>query len=291
MKARRALLYVPGDDTRKIRKAAALDADSVCLDMEDGVAANRKIAARQTVTGALLSLGFGRSERLVRINAFGSGLEAEDLATVLRARPDGIVIPKVEDAQPLLWADQEITTAEDGFGWPAGSTGLIAVVETARGIINLAAIAGACPRLQALIIGAEDLAMDTGAMRTPHGWEVFYARSALVTHAAAFGLQAIDMVYVDFTDAEGLSREALQGAQLGFTGKQIIHPDQVEPVHEAFTPSDQAIAYAQRVLQAGEKNQASGIGAFALEGKMVDAPVIKTARRVLDRARAAGKIA
>ncbi len=291
MKARRALLYVPGDDPRKIRKAAALDADSVCLDMEDGVAANRKIAARQTITAALLSLDFGRSERLVRINASGSGLEAEDLAVVLRARPDGIVIPKVDDAQPLLWADQEITTAENGFGWPAGSIGLIAVVETARGIVNLAAIAGATPRLQALILGAEDLAMDTGALRTPHGWEVFYARSALVTHAAAFGLQAIDMVYVDFTDTEGLSREALQGAQLGFTGKQIIHPDQVEAVQEAFTPSDEAIAYAQRVLQAGEKNQASGIGAFALQGKMVDAPVIKTARRVLDRARAAGKIA
>jgi citrate lyase beta subunit len=168
---------------------------------------------------------------------------------------------------------------------------LIAIVESARGILNLAAIAGASPRLQALIFGADDLAVDLGAQRTPHGWEVFYARSALVTHAAAFGLQAIDMVYVDFKDQQGLQREALQGAQLGFTGKQIIHPSQIAPVHAAFTPSDEAITEALRVLQANEINQAAGIGAFALEGRMVDAPIVKAARRILERGRAAGKVA
>lgn len=290
MRARRALLYVPGDDLRKIQKAAVLGADSVCLDMEDGVAASRKTAARNTIVEALQSLDFGRSERLARINGFGSAYAEEDLEAAISARPDGIIIPKVDDPQTLQAADQMITTAEKGFGWPVGEICLLAIVESARAIINLAAIASAVPRLQALIFGADDLAVDTGAQRTSHGWEVFYARSALVTHAAAFGLQAIDMVYIDFKDVEGVRREALQGAQLGFSGKQIIHPNQVEPVQAAFTPSKEAIAHALRILQADEENQASGIGAFSLEGKMVDAPMVKAARRILERARAAGKI-
>ncbi len=290
MKIRRALLYVPGDDLRKIQKAAALGADCVCLDMEDGVAATRKITARLTIAEALPELDFGRSERLVRINGLGPGLEQADLQAAAAARPDGIVLPKVDDAHAVQWADQELSRAEQEFGWPAGGIILIAIVESARGILNLAEIAGASPRLQALIFGADDLAVDIGAQRTPQGWEVFYARSALVTHAAAFGLQAIDMVYGDFNDLEGLQREALQGAQLGYSGKQVIHPNQVAPVQAAFTPSDQAIAEALTILQADEIKQASGIGAFAMQGKMVDAPIVKAARRIVERGRAAGKI-
>jgi citrate lyase beta subunit len=144
--------------------------------------------------------------------------------------------------------------------------------------------------LQALIFGAEDLAGDIGATRTPEGWEVFYARSAVVTLAAAFDLQAIDMVYVDFQDIEGLQRESIQGARMGFSGKQVIHPNQVAPVQEAFTPDAAAIAQALRVLQAFERYQEDGYGAFALDGKMVDAPVVKAAERVLARARAAGRV-
>jgi citrate lyase beta subunit len=290
MRARRALLYVPGDDLGKLQKAAALGADSVCLDMEDGVAASRKLTARQLIADTLPELDFGRSERLVRINSVGTGLENADLEAAIAARPDGIVIPKVDDAQSLQWADRELNRAEQNLGWPPGSIILIAIVESARGILNLAAIAAASPRLQALIFGADDLAVDIGAQRTPQGWEVFYARSALVTHATAFGLQAIDMVYGDFKDLEGLQREALQGAQLGYTGKQVIHPSQVAPVQAAFTPSDQAIADALRILQVNELKQASGIGAFALEGRMVDAPIVKAARRIVERGRAAGKI-
>lgn len=291
MRARRALLYVPGDDLGKLQKAAALGADSVCLDMEDGVAASRKLTARQLIADTLPELDFGRSERLVRINSVGTGLEYADLEAAIAAKPDGIVIPKVDDAQSLQWADQELNRTEQNMGWSPGSIILIAIVESARGILNLAAIAAASPRLQALIFGADDLAVDIGAQRTPQGWEVFYARSALVTHATAFGLQAIDMVYGDFKDLEGLQREALQGAQLGYTGKQVIHPSQVAPVQAAFTPSDQAIADALRILQVNELKQASGIGAFALEGRMVDAPIVKAARRIVERGRAAGKIA
>ena len=290
MRARRALLYTPGDDLRKIRKAAALEVDSICMDMEDGVALNRKLEARQTIVEALRTLEFGTSERLARINPVGSGLEADDLEAVIHARPDGIVIPKVEFGEEVRWVSEQIGEAEYLHGWPVGDVRLLVGIETARAIINLQQIAGADSRLEGLIFGSEDFASDIGAMRTRQGLEVFYARSAVVTYAAAYGLQAIDMVHVDFRDSQSLYEEALQGAQMAFAGKQIIHPDQIEPVQRAFTPTDEAIAQAQRLMQAFHQHQQDGVGAFALEGKMVDAPIIKAAERVLALARAAGKI-
>jgi citrate lyase beta subunit len=292
MRARRALLYMPGDDMRKIQKAAGLQVDCVCMDMEDGVALNRKAQARQTILEALGTLDFGTSERLVRINPVGSGLESEDLHAVLPGGPDGIVIPKVENPEQLRWADQEITRylqekkqAEEGK-----EIGLIAVIETARAIIDLKAIAAASPLLKVLVFGAEDLAGDMGAVRTREGWEIFYARGAVALHAAAFNLQAIDMVYVDFHDTQGLIEEARQGARMGFSGKQIIHPNQIDPVQAAFTPTDEELREALRVMEAFESHQQSGRGAFALDGKMVDAPVVKAAKKVMAKAKAAGKI-
>jgi citrate lyase subunit beta-like protein len=281
---------MPGDDLRKIRKATTLDVDCVCMDMEDGVALNRKAEARQTIAQALQTLDFRRSERLARINAIGSSFEAEDLAVVLPARPDGIVIPKMESAGQIRWVSQVIASHEAQNGWPIGSICLLVVVETARGIVNLGEIAAADPRLQAMIFGAEDFAGDIGATRTVEAWEVFYARSAVVTHAAANGQQAIDMVYIDFNDQDGLRREALQGAGMAFAGKQVIHPNQVAPVQQAFTPSEEAIAYARRVVQAFDENQRLGKGAFALDGKMIDAPILKSAERVIALAKAAGKL-
>lgn len=290
MRARRALLYVPGDDLKKIRKAAALNADCVCLDIEDGVAINRKNDARISISDALKTINFGRSERLARVNAVGTGLENDDLMTVLPSHPNGIVVPKVDDGWQVHWVCEHITEFEREMGWPDGEIRVIVQVESARGIVNLPAICTADPRLEAVIFGAEDFANDIGATRTKDSWEVFYARSVVVTHCAAFGLQAIDMVYVDYKDTEGLRLEAAQGAQMGFEGKQIIHPSQVEPVQEAYTPSDESIAHALRVMEAGEQNQQRGFGAFSLDDKMVDAPVVKAAIRVLARARAAGKL-
>lgn len=290
MRARRALLYMPGDDLRKIKKATTLGVDCVCMDMEDGVAINRKVEARLTISEALRTLDFGSSEKLARINPVGSGLEEQDLQAVLPSHPDGIVVPKVEHAGQVRWVSQQIALAEQAHGWPLPPISLIVLVETALGIVNLGEIASADARLQALIFGAEDLAGDIGAERTPQGWEVFYARSAVVTYASAYDLEAIDQVYVDFHDTAGLVQEARQGAQMGFAGKQVIHPNQVLPVQEAFTPSDQAIEQAARLMQAFREHQQNGRGAFAYEGKMVDAPVIKAASKVLARAEAAGKI-
>lgn len=290
MRARRALLYMPGDDLHKIRKATTLGVDCICMDMEDGVAANRKVAARDTIVQALNSLDFGRSERLARINPVGSGMETIELTTVIPAHPDGIVIPKVETGDQIRWASAMIAELEKQSGWTVGQTILIAIVETALAIVNLREIATADPRLNGLIFGAEDLAGDIGAQRTPEAEEVFYARSAIVTYAAAFNLQAIDMVNIDFKDIQGLIEESKRGARMGYTGKQIIHPNQVIPVQEAFTPDEETIAKALHIMEAYAEHQQAGMGAFALDGKMIDAPIVKAAERIIARAVAAGKI-
>lgn len=290
MRSRRALLYMPGDDLHKIQKSITLGIDCICMDIEDGVAANRKTEARTTIASALHSLDFGQSERLVRINPVGSGMEIADLQAVLPEHPDGIVIPKVHSAAQIRWVGEQLAQAEIQNGWPEGSMIILALVETALGVVNLPEIARSDTRLQGLIFGAEDLAGDIGAVRTREGWEIFYARSAVVTNAAAYGLQAIDMVFMNIQDIEGLREESVQGARMAYTGKQIIHPNQVEPVQTAFTPSDEAIAQAKRVVEAAAQNQEAGKGAFTLDGKMVDAPVVRAAEWVLERARAAGKV-
>ncbi len=289
LRARRALLYTPGDDRHKIEKTLTLGVDCVCMDMEDGVAPNHKADARQGIAKALRELDFGRSEKLARINAVGSGLETEDLQAVLACRPDGVVVPKVETLEQLQWVSGKIEAAELGFGWPLGSIRLLAGVETPGAILNLKEIASQ-PRLDALLFGGEDYAASIGARRTPGALELLYARSAVVTACAANGLQAIDLVSVDFQDLETLRREASFGATLGYTGKQVIHPNQVVIVQEAFTPDEAAIEAARRLVQDFESHQAHGSGVFARDGRMVELPHVKAARAVLERARAAGRI-
>jgi citrate lyase subunit beta-like protein len=289
MHSRRALLYVPGDDRNKIEKAINFGVDSICLDMEDGVALNRKEAARINIPKALQELDFGAAERLARINAVGSGLERADLTAALPARPDGIVIPKLEALEQIQWVAEIIEAAELSNGWPVNSIRILVGVETARGILNLKEIASH-PRLDGIIFGAEDYAASIGATRSRNSWEVLYARSAIVTACASFDLQAIDMVSIDFKDLVNLKVEAAQGAAMGFGGKQVIHPAQVGPVQEAFTPSDEAIAHAQRVVETFAASQNEGKGAYALDGKMIDRPLLKQAEKVLARARAAGKV-
>ncbi len=281
---------MPGDDLHKIEKGAGLGVDSIIMDLEDGVALGNKAAARQTIVQALQSVQFGRSERLVRINAIGTGLEYDDLKVTLPDHPDGIVIPKVEHAEQVQQISEQITIVERRQHWPLGVIRLLALVETARGIVNLKEIAASDSRLDALIFGAEDLAGDIGATRTPEGWEVFYARSAVVTHAAAFGLQAIDTVHVNLTDIDGMVSQSEQALRMGYTGKLAIHPRQVEPITRVFTPSDDAIRKAKQLVDAYQHHQEKGIGAFTLDGKMVDTPMLRAAQRILDRARAAGKL-
>ncbi len=289
MRARRALLYMPGNDLHKIEKATTLGVDSICMDIEDSVSDDRKIEARQTIKQALQTLDFGGSEKLVRINRVDSNLAREELEEILPAHPDGIVVSKAVSATALQFVNRLITEAEEQYHWPEGSIVLLAMIETPHAIINLPEISSATRRLQAFIFGADDMAVGLGARRTSEAWEVFYARSAVVLHAAAHGLQAIDMVKIDFHDLEGLRAEALQGMQLGFTGKQIIHPNQVQPVQEIFTPSDEAVAAARKLLDDYGESAQKGKGAFAMNGKMIDMPTVKAAQNLIAQAKAAGK--
>jgi citrate lyase beta subunit len=278
---------MPGDDRHKIEKAITLDVDCICMDMEDGVAFSRKTAARRTIGEALQNLDFGRSEKLVRINDIGSGLEQEDIQAVLPFRPDGIVAPKVETLEQLQWVNAKIEAAELANGWPFNSIRILVGVETARAILNLKEIAS-YPRLDGIIFGGEDYAASVGATRTTEALELFYARSAVVMACAAYGLQAIDMVTVDFRDLERVHNEALFGMQLGYAGKQVIHPAQVGIVQEAFTPGVESVESARRIVEAFETSQQEGRGAFAMEGRMIDLPLVKAAQNLLARAEAAG---
>jgi citrate lyase beta subunit len=286
MRVRRALLFMPGDDRRKIEKGASLGADAVIMDLEDGVALNRKAAARECIAGALRELSFGSSERLVRINPVSdNNLYLDDLRATYPAQPDGYVIPKVCSAADVHAVADWIASQ----GAPARPLTLLAIIETARGVVNLREIAGTgIPGLEGLIFGAEDLTGDLGAVRTIYGHEVAYARAAVVVHAKAFELQAIDGVYTTLDDVEGLTADTRYILEMGYTGKLAIHPRQVAPIQKVFTPTEDEIAYAQRLIDAFNEHQAAGAGVFALDGRMVDMPMVRAAQAVLARAHAAG---
>ena len=281
---RRSLLFVPGDAQRKIEKALALEVDGVILDLEDGVAQSQKQAARATIAQALVTLDFGARERIVRVNAFESGLVEEEVHATVEARPDAYLAPKVEDPHALLTLDHLLEQAEARHGWPRRSMRLLAMIETALGVMNLREICKATPRLDALVFGAEDYAASTGALRTRAGMEILYARSAIVAAAGAYGLDAIDCVFVDYADSDGLAADCATARGLGFVGKTIIHPAQVAAANMAFTPSADEVAWAQALAARFAEHQRLGKGAFAYEGKMVDMPILRAAQRTLRRA-------
>jgi citrate lyase beta subunit len=279
---------MPGDNWKMITKSITLGLDCICMDMEDGTAISQKAKARATIAKALQELDFGKSEKLARINSVGSGWEQDDIEAVLPYHPDGIVIPKVESFAHVEWASQIIEAEELKFGWQVNSIRILIGVETARGILNLKEIA-AHPRLDAIIFGGEDFAASIGATRTKDATELLYARQAVVVACAANDLQAIDIVAIDYRDIEALRAESEFGARLGYSGKQIIHPAQVEPVQAAFTPNDETIAHAKRIVETFEASQKEGKGAYSLDGKMIDMPLLKNAQKALERARAAGR--
>lgn len=288
---RRSLLFMPGDDLRKIEKGAALNVDSVIMDLEDGVALNRKAEARDTIRRALREVEFGSAERLIRINPVSEEhtLWKADLDTTIEGYPDGYVIPKVESVEQIQQVDEYLTRAEGNYGWIFNSIRLIPIIESARGIINLNALAGCSDRLAALAFGAEDLAGDIGAIRTSDGWEIFYGRSALVIHAKAYGLQAIDTPYVNLSEDDSqLISETEQAHYMGYTGKLAIHPRQVTHIQRIFTPGPDAIIQARDLIAAHDRHQADGTGVFAYDGRMIDMPMIRAAQTVLNRAKAAG---
>jgi citrate lyase beta subunit len=228
-------------------------------------------------------LDFGRRERLIRVNGVDTPFFEDDLRETIDAHPDGYVLPKVETAADVHRICRMLDAAERERGWPAGGIGLIILIESPRGVLNLRDICEADARLQAIIFGAEDYASFIGAQRTPEATEVLFARSAVVNACGAYGLQPVDMVFINFNDDAGLEQECLRGRQLGFVGKQVIHPRQIGIVNRCFSPSDEEIAWARRVVEGYRTSQGEGHGAFALDGRMIDLPVVRQAERILSQ--------
>jgi citrate lyase subunit beta / citryl-CoA lyase len=273
---RRSVMFTPGDRREMLRKAPSADADVLVLDLEDAVAPDRKAEAREAVADVLDDPEFDpESEVCVRVNpAF-----EDDLAILERARPDALMLPKVASAGDVDRLDRAVR----GRGDPLP---VLALVESARGVLEAPAIASH-EATDALVFGAEDLAADVGATRTREGTEVLYARERLVIAASAAGIDAIDTVYTDVEDREGLAEETRFAAGLGYDGKMAIHPAQVAPINGAFTPDPDEVEWAERVLEAREAAEREGRGVFRVDDEMIDAPLIAQAERIVERARAA----
>jgi citrate lyase beta subunit len=286
---RRTFLYVPGSEERKLAKAAGLGADAVILDLEDSVAPERKDEARERIRALLRTDPEPAVEWLIRLNATTSPRFDADLACGVAARPDGLVIPKVDDPSVLREVDQRLAAAEQDAGQPAGSLKLFAMIESARAVLSAHTIATATPRLQGLILGHVDLLRDLGLTPGPAGQgTVHHARCHLVLAARAAGVDAVDAIYLNIREQDGLRDEALQAAGMGFVGKQIIHPEQIPIVHAAFTPSAERVQRARRTLEAWQKAQAEGKAVAALDGELLEPPVVAMETLVLQRARQAG---
>jgi citrate lyase subunit beta/citryl-CoA lyase len=275
---RRSVLFSPGDRESLLRKAPTTGADVVVFDLEDAVAPERKEKARETVRAVLADVD-AECELAVRVTPPGRGAAA-DLDAVLPASPDSLVLPKAESAADV---QRLAAMARERDATPP----ILALVETAAGVLDAEAIAAADPT-DALVFGAEDLAADVGATRTEAGTEVLYAREHVVLAAAAAGVDAIDTVYTDFEDTDGLREETAFALELGYDGKLAIHPSQVGPINEAFTPDPGRVAWARRILDARDEAGADGRAVFAVDGEMIDAPLVAQARRVVERASVAG---
>lgn len=280
----RSLLFMPADSPRKIAKGAELPADAIIADLEDAVAPSRKQKARSLLVESFRALPPDGPLRSIRINPVRSPFWPDDLLQTFAAAPQLYVIPKVESAADLQRVDERLSPLESNAGLPVGSVRLLPIVESAAGVVNLPEIARADPRIVALAFGAEDFAGDIGAQRSREGWEVFYARSAVVTVAAAFGLQAIDTVYTELASDSGLAEECETVQKMGFRGKLAIHPRQVEVINRAFTPDLAEVAAARRLIAVFEAHQRAGRGVCVLDGKMVDMPMYRAAQDLLARA-------
>uniref|UniRef100_A0A6P7FEK8 Citramalyl-CoA lyase, mitochondrial n=1 Tax=Diabrotica virgifera virgifera TaxID=50390 RepID=A0A6P7FEK8_DIAVI len=290
-KPRRALMYVPGNDLRKISKISSLNVDCIALDCEDGVAFNKKDEARQTIRDSLAQLVSNseiKSDIGVRVNSIDSDMCEKDLEVCLSGKvlPHTVLLPKVEESDHLRWFSEKLDKSIQS----SNKVNLIIYIESAKAFTNLTEICKTAVELSeqskfvpnSLVFGSDDFCASIGATRTEDAIEVLYARQMLVLNAKAFNLQAIDMVYINYKDLGGLKRQSEQGMRMGYTGKQVIHPGQIQVVQEAFLPSEEKIEWARGLLHAFKEHQATGKGAFTYRGSMIDMPTMKQAQNVID---------
>jgi citrate lyase subunit beta/citryl-CoA lyase len=291
MDLKRSWMFVPGHRQKMIDKALGLHADAIMLDIEDGVAPNEKDTARRLIGEAL-----GRPKapnapaRFVRINAIGHARMDADLDAVVRPGLEGLVLPKVETPEEVKKVDAILTLRERELKMPSGGVKLLVAIESPRGLLNGPAIAGCSSRVVGLMFGAEDFGRELGLPTSREGEarDMLYARSAMVVAAASAHVQAVDGVWVDLKDRDGLVNFARQSRRLGFSAMSSIHPSQIEPINQMFSPTVEEIDYAQQVVKAFEEANARGDGSIAFGGQLIDRPIVERARRTLEMAKTLG---
>ena len=293
---RRSELTSPGYSLKMMTKAVSLDADEVIFDLEDACAVSQKVAARQTVIEALTTLEFGGKLRAFRPNGLHTPFCYRDIVEVVEAAGaflDSVVIPKINAPADVLFVDRLLTQIEMNMGLPVGRISIEALIESAQGVLHAEQIANATPRLASLIFGLVDFAGDIGAKET--GAEQFfyyhYAKAKVITAARAAGIACLDGVTLAIRDLDACQRDASSAAHMGFDGKWAIHPSQVPVINAAFTPTNEEIARAQRILAAyAQADVEQGIGALVIDDEMIDAASLRVERQKLAIAHRAGLI-
>lgn len=284
----RTSLYAGGTSPVKMIQAGFYNEDCLVYDLEDSVSAGEKDAARLLVYNAVKYQRPKGKYILIRVNGIYSEYLDEDLEAAVRAQPDAIRIPKVEYASEVQRIDEKITAIEEKAGLPLGGIQLWCNIESYLGVLNAREIAKASPRVAAMALGAEDFTASMTAQRTKPGWEIFYARNAVLMACREAGISAQDAVFSDINDQEGLQRDLEMTRTLGFDGKTCVHPRQIDAVNACFTPSLKEIRNAQRVLAALDEAAKNHTGVCTLDGGMVDKPMELRARSTLAKAEAAG---
>lgn len=285
---RRTMMFVPGNNPANLQSAGLYGADAVIFDLEDAVSIREKDSARHLVRNAILKMNYP-CEVVVRINHIRSPFGYDDLNCVLAARPDIIRLPKTESAADIREIADIIDKAEKEHGFAQGSIKLMAAIESAEGILNAREIAKAHPRMVALALGGEDFIADLRTTRSKEGTELLFARSQLLLAARSAKIDAIDSVFAQIEDTETFAQEVKLIKQLGFDGKSVAHPRQINIVHEIFSPTRTEIDYARRVLAAYQEALEKKSGVIALNGNMIDGPIVTRAERVLAYAAALGR--
>lgn len=274
-------LYTPASHISRMQKAVSLPVDCLIFDLEDSVPPAEKETARENVAKCLSTSSYRTVEIGVRINGLGTEFGGQDIRHLAPLRPDFFVLPKVESEQAVKDFLAMLFEIENQASPDQEKIEIFCIIETARGIVNLEKIVFASERLNGIMFGAEDFTLDLGIERSREGKELFYARAKVAICAAAARMEAIDTVFSDIEDREGVIAEAIEAFMMGFTGKAIIHPSQIEPVRLGFSPSQEKVEIAKKQIAEFERGLERGVASVSVDGEMVDYPVYRRAKKMV----------
>lgn len=288
-KYRRTMLFVPGNNPGMLQNAGIFGADSVIFDVEDAVSVSEKDSARILVKNAVKYLNYNDTEVVIRINPLSSEFGLKDIDELARVKPDALMVTKAT-AEDVKETCEKLTKIEADEGFENGSIKLFPLIETAYGLESVNRIIIASNRVVGILLGAEDLTADLGIKRTREGKEIAYARSKVAVACRACKVDSIDTPFADLDDLDGFINDINTAKSLGMTGKAAINPRQVDTIHEVFAPSHEEIKYARRVIEAVKNAKLEGKGVFSLDGKMIDAPIIARAQKIISEERLIGQL-